>query len=107
MNDHQENDDILSSSDDNDEEERKQVKRKDTEKRLGKLLSNIEQNDDDEEEQEHDQGGMDWNDPNQVQKLTQRNTELMRKLKDKDKELSRLEEAIIAIEPPPGLEAGT
>eukprot|EP01138_Halocafeteria_seosinensis_P011423 gb/GECG01011667.1/.p1 GENE.gb/GECG01011667.1/~~gb/GECG01011667.1/.p1 ORF type:complete len:555 (+),score=115.99 gb/GECG01011667.1/:1-1665(+) len=100
----EDNDDILSSSDDNDGDRTQgPLRREGTERRLGKLLSNIEQDKGDEEEKEHHET-MDWNDPNQVQRLTERNAELMRKLKEKDKELSRLEEAIIAIEPLPGLE---
>ena len=95
------NEDLLSSSDD---EVRDDNGRTVSKHRLNQYLSTLGHQPSDEGVE--DQEKMDWNDPNQVQKLTERNAELMRRIKEKDKELARMEEAIIAIEPLPGLEAG-
>ncbi len=48
-----------------------------------------------------------WDDAGTVQELTQKNVHLMAQIKDYERTVQRLEETLIAVKPPPGLEAGT
>jgi hypothetical protein len=47
-----------------------------------------------------------WDDQSSVQELTQKNVHLMAQVKDFERTVRRLEETLIAVKPPPGLEPG-
>jgi len=47
-----------------------------------------------------------WDDAGTVQDLTKKNVHLMAQIKDYERTVQRLEEALIAVKPIPGLEAG-
>lgn len=48
-----------------------------------------------------------WDDAGTVQDLTKKNVHLMAQIKDYERTVQRLEETLIAVKPPPGLEPGT
>ena len=57
---------------------------------------------------EHDASSFSWGDASaaELQRLTSQNSVLLRKIAERDREVHRLEELVLAMEPPAGLDAG-